>query len=151
MSGHALYQGTWVAVCDSATALLLENMGDHASPNLVTREIFKHDSASTHEQGTSPPGRTNAASGGRRSAMESPDFHLQAEQAFLRHFAENLDRHVQQQKIGALLLIAPPRALGFLRKALSDATRRVVAGELAHDYVKLSLAEIEHRLAGGPA
>ena len=76
------------------------------------------------------------------------DFHLQAEESFLRHFAENLDRHVLQEKIGALLLIAPPRALGFLRKALSDATRRAVAGELAHDYVKLSLAEIERRLVG---
>ena len=148
MSSLELRQGTWVAVCDSATALLLENMSDHVSPKLVTREAFKHDSPSTHEQGTSPPGRTNSASGGRRSAMEESDFHLQAEEAFLRHFAETLDRHVQQEKIGALLLIAPPRALGFLRKVMSDAVRRAVAGELAHDYVKLSLPEIERRLVG---
>jgi protein required for attachment to host cells len=148
MSGRELRQGTWVAVCDSATALLLENMGDHVSPNLVTREVLKHDSPSTHELGTSPPGRTNTASGGRRAAMEGSDFHLQAEENFLRHFAAILDRHVQEEKIGALLLIAPPRALGFLRKAVSDATRRAVAGELAHDYVKLSLSEIERRLAG---
>ena len=80
--------------------------------------------------------------------MEESDFHLQAEEAFLRHFAETLDRHVQQEKIGALLLIAPPRALGFLRKVMSDAVRRAVAGELAHDYVKLSLPEIERRLVG---
>jgi len=145
MSAVELRLGTWVAVCDGATALLLENMGDEATPRLVTREVFKQDNPLTHEQGSSQPGRAFAA-GGRRAAMEESDFHLQAEETFLRQFAAALDRHVRQEQIGALLLIAPPRALGILRKALSGATRRAVAGELAHDYVKLSLAEIQRRL-----
>jgi protein required for attachment to host cells len=53
---------------------------------------------------------------------------------------------VRRKEIPALLVIAPPRAMGVLRKLLSDATREVVAGELAHDYVKLPLEEMERRL-----
>ncbi len=146
MSHHAPDHGDWIAVCDGATALLLENRGDHGAIHLVTREIFKQDNPLTHEQGSSPPGRTNSAHGGRRAAMEGSDYHLQAEEAFLHKFAASLDAHVRSKQIPALHLIAPPRALGILRKQLSDATREVVAGELAHDYVKFPLEEIERRL-----
>jgi protein required for attachment to host cells len=146
MSHHALEHGDWLAVCDGANALLLENRGDAVAPHLLTRESFKLDNPRTHEQGTSAPGRTNTAHGGRRAAMEESDYHLQAEEAFLRRFAQTLDGHVQKKQIPALVVIAPPRAMGILRKFLSDATREVVAGELTHDYAKLSLDEIERRL-----
>jgi len=146
MAHHALEHGDWLAVCDGANALLLENRGDAVAPHLLTRESFKLDNPSTHEQGTSPPGRTNAAHGGRRSAMEDSDYHLQAEEAFLHRFAETLDGHVRKKQIPALIVIAPPRALGILRKFLTGATREVVSRELAHDYAKLPLDEIERRL-----
>jgi protein required for attachment to host cells len=53
-----------------------------------------------------------------------------------------------------LILVAPARALGVLRKALSPAAHAVIGAEIDKDYVKLPIHEIEHHLAkalAGPA
>lgn len=143
----ALRQGTWLAVCDGSVGLLLENVGDHAHPKLQTRDVLKHDNPSTHEQGTSQPGRAFGSADGRRSGLEESDFHAQQAQAFLKEFAAHIDRHVREEEVKLLVLIAPARALGLLRKMLSDAVRHVVAGELDRDYVKLPLSEIQKHLS----
>ena len=98
-------------------------------------------------QGTDAPGRTFNSFGGVRSATEQTDFHIQAEQEFLRNFAQTLDYRVRAEDIRDLLLVAPAKALGILRAALSPATRQVIMRELACDYVKLPLYEIERHLA----
>jgi protein required for attachment to host cells len=38
MSKLKIDQGEWVVVCDGRKALILENIGDHISPNLRTAE-----------------------------------------------------------------------------------------------------------------
>jgi protein required for attachment to host cells len=46
-----------------------------------------------------------------------------------------------------LVLVAPPKALGILRKHLAPATRAVVIGEVAKDLVKFPIPEIEKYLS----
>lgn len=147
LSELALGHGTWLAVCDGTTGLLLENKGDHAHPNLKSRDVLRHDNPPSHEQGSAPPGRSFNSVGAQRSSMEESDFHAQQAEAFLKTFAAHIDRHVREAGIPALVLIAPSRALGLIRKMLSDDVRRVLVGELDRDYVKLPLHEIEHHLA----
>ena len=147
MPESLLRHGTWIAICDGQRALLLENKGDREFPKLETREVSRQENPPMHVQGSAPPGRAFSPTGARRSAIEEPDFHDQAEQDFLRRFAEKLDHSIGEHKIRALVLIAPARALGMVRPHLSAATRRVLVAELDRDYVKMPLHEVERHLS----
>jgi protein required for attachment to host cells len=83
-----------------------------------------------------------------RSAMDQTDWHTQAEDAFLKKLADELNAVVLSGKLRALAIVAPPRALGVIRQAYSAAPRSAVMAELAHDYVNVPVDEIEKRLFG---
>jgi protein required for attachment to host cells len=143
--------GEWVVVCDGRKALILENAGDQAFPNLKTREVREHDDPPTHELGTGAPGRTYSAAvtgSTKRSAMEQTDWHDLAERAFLQGLARRLDAAINRGEMPAFYLVAPARALGVLRKEFSAAVNKKLRGEIERDYVKIPVAEIEKRLFG---
>jgi protein required for attachment to host cells len=148
MSKLKTAKGDWVIVCDGRKALILENIGDGLFPNLHTREMEEHAVPATHDQGSDVPGRAFASVGGARSAVDQTDWHRQLEEDFLRSLAIKLDRAVASGKTKHIVLVAPPRALGVLRHAATSHLRRVIRAEVAHDYVKLPVGEIERRLFG---
>jgi protein required for attachment to host cells len=141
-----IHSGDWVVVCDGAKALILENAGDAKFPNLKTKEVHEHTDPKTHEQGTDAPGRAVNSVGAQRSAMEQTDWHDQAEQRFLGDLAKRLDAAVTAGETKSLILVAPPRALGMLRQALSNGLRDAVRAEIDKDYVKMPVHEIEKHL-----
>ena len=147
MADLTIRSGEWVVVCDGAKALILENAGDAKFPNLKTREVYEQSDSKTHEQGTDAPGRAVNSVGAQRSAMEQTDWHDQAEQQFLGDLAKRLDAAVIAGETKSLILVAPPRALGVLRKSLSDGLRDAVRAEIDKDYVKMPVHEIEKHLA----
>jgi protein required for attachment to host cells len=128
-------------------ALVLENIGDAKFPNLKTLEVHEHSDPKTREQGTDAPGRTINSIDSRRSAMEQTDWHDQEEQRFLRELAGRLYTAVNSGEVKALILVAPPRALGVLRQAYSPHVRNALRAEIDKDYVKLPVHEIERHLA----
>jgi protein required for attachment to host cells len=139
-------KGDWVVVCDGRKALILENRGDEKFSNLHTIEVREHEVPPTHEQGADVPGRVQASVGMAISAVEQTDWHWQAERAFLEQLAGRLDTALASGPRRKFIVIAPPRALGALRQAFSPAVQAAVEIELAHDYVKLPVGEIEKRL-----
>jgi protein required for attachment to host cells len=141
-----LQHGVWVAVCDGSRAMLLENAGNASTPNLLIREAQSQENPPTRNQGTDTPGRAFSGANGRRAAVEQTDFHDQAEREFLRSFARRIDQRLADSTIHALVLVAPPRALGMLRPELSGRVSRAVRAELARDYVKMPVHEIERML-----
>lgn len=66
-----------------------------------------------------------------------------AEQHFLADLAKRLDPLVAKQAFDQVILVAPPRALGHLREALSPAVTRKVAGSDAHERVDATLITLE--------
>lgn len=148
MSRLRIGQGEWVVVCDGAKALVLENAGDEKFPNLKTKEVYEQDDPPTHEQGTDAPGRSINSVDGRRSAMEQTDWHTQAEDRFLRKLVGRLEAAVNAGTIKSLIVVAPPRALGVLRRAYSHNLRAALRAEIDKDFVKLPVYEIEKHLAG---
>ncbi len=149
---HAtLNSKTWVLVCDGRKALLLRNEGDHAFPKLVTQEVFEHPTSRTADLGSAAPGRAFSSIDGRRSAVEETDRHLVEEQAFLQKLASSLQTRMETSKIEELVLVAPARALGLLRKYLSPALHKRVTAEIDKDLVKMPLHEIEHHICGSAA
>jgi len=144
---HALPH-EWVVVCDGRKALILENAGDEKFPNLRCREEHDHPDPPTHELGTSPPGRAFASVGTARSAVEQTDFHDQAEQRFLSWLANHLDAAVTKGDAKALIIVAPPRALGVLRRAYSPRLRSALKAEVDKDFVRTPIDQIEKHLFG---
>ena len=147
MKHLSIKRGEWVVVCDGAKALILENVGEPEAPNLKTREVHKQPDRPTHEQGTDEPGRTQSSVGKARSAVEQTDWHQRAEDAFLKDLAKKLDRAVTTGATKAIIIAAPPRALGVLREAFTPALRKAIRAEIDKDLVKMPVDEIEKHLA----
>ena len=137
----------WVVVCDGAKALILENAGHTEIPDLKTREVYEQKDPATHELGTDKPGRAAGVDGKTRSAVGQTDWHERNEQAFLEDLAKRLDAAISAGQTTSIVLIAPPRALGILRKAYSPALRQAVRAEVDKDLVKMPVYEIEKHLA----
>jgi protein required for attachment to host cells len=136
----------WVVVCDGAKALVLENVGDATMPDLKTREVYQQKSAATRDLGTDAPGRAAGIDGKNRSAVGQTDWHQRNEQAFLEDLARRLESRVSAGDVKSIVLVAPPRALGVLRNALSPALKGVVRAEIDKDLVAVPVYEIEKRL-----
>jgi protein required for attachment to host cells len=140
--------GEWVVVCDGARALVLENVGDRKFPDLRTKEVYKHEAAATSALGTDKPGRAFSSTGAGRSAVQQTDWHDQEEHRFLASLATRLDKAVLGGETKALLVVAPARALGVLRKAFSQHVTKAMKAEIEKDYVKMPVDEIARHLLG---
>ena len=86
--------------------------------------------------------------GPARSAVGQTDWHDEAEHTFLKGIAKRINDAVVRGEAKGLVLIAPPRALGMLRPALSTAAGRLVRHQIDRDLVALPVGEIEKRLFG---
>ncbi len=138
--------GDWVVVCDGAKALVMENAGNRKTPNLSTKEIYQQPDPKTRELGTDRPGRSFRSVGTARSAMEQTDWHEQEEERFLARLAARLDKAVLAGETKGVIVAAPPRALGILRRELSQHVLQVLRAEIDKDLIKLPAHEIARHL-----
>lgn len=140
----------WVLVCDGAKALFLRNDGDAELVNLVLVHSSAEPASAAHDLGTDRPGRVFFSENTTRSAIETTDLHQKAEEDFLADIAHRLEGLVREKTIEHLVVIAPPKALGFLRSHIAPAVRAVIKAEIPKDLTKLPVYEIETWLRAGP-
>jgi len=145
-----LRQGTWVVVCDGRKTIVLENIGDERYPDLRTRSALEAEDAPTSALGTDRPGRVHQSVGSARSGVEQTDWHDRDEQEFLKALAARLDKAVLAKEVGHLVIVAPPRALGVLRKAFSQHVTSAIVAEIDKDLTGAPVSEIEKHLFGEP-
>jgi protein required for attachment to host cells len=141
-------QGDWVVVCDGRKALILENAGDQMFPNLRTKEVHEREDSKTSEIGTDAPGRSFNSADQTRSSVEQTDWHEQEEERFLQALAGRLDAALGAGETKALIIVAPPRALGIIRGNYSPVLQKAVRQEVDKDYVRMPVYEIEKLLVG---
>lgn len=146
MAKNRLRHGDWVLICDSRKALLAFNAGDELAPNLQVRNSWQHSDLATHEQGTDKPGRAFSGADGQRSGTETTDFHRLEEELFLTDVAASLEQNAARQQIEHLIVVAPPRAMGILRRAVPPSLRKLVHHEIEKDYVRMPLPDVEQHL-----
>lgn len=137
----------WIALCDGARGVILRNDGDAADISLRTVASYQSSAARTHDLGDDRPGRVTGSMGSPRSAVEAPDLHDREEQEFLQHFVESLDSHVKASPHGRLVIVAPPRVLGRVRKLLNAELRDRLFAEVPRDLTLYTVEEIKTRLA----
>jgi protein required for attachment to host cells len=149
MDALKLPEGAWVVVCDGRKVLILENIGDAEYPDLRMRDVDKQEVPSTSELGADRPSRVHQRFGAHRSAVQETDWHEQAEDAFLAELVHNLDAALLSKAVKDLVIVAPPRALGVLRKVYSDHIRSALLAEIDKDLTTMPVDQIEKHLVGG--
>jgi len=138
----------YVLVCDGAKALLFRNEGDAELINLKAVEHFTEPQPPARDLAADRPGRVFQSVGSARSAVEETDFHEEGEALFLAELAKDVERIVHDEKVQALFIAAPPKALGILRKHYGAEIKAALKEEIAKDFAHLPTDEIERHLAG---
>lgn len=135
--------GGYVVVCDGGKALVLRNEGPLFKPDLRVQRVFEAPpNPPTHAQGTDRPPRVRL--GDRRSAIEQTDWHDLAERRFADEVALALNAI---EPMTALVIVAPPRTLAEMRRALPERLKRVVIAEVDKDLTKHPVEEIGRQLS----
>jgi protein required for attachment to host cells len=147
MTNIAVHNGAWVLVGDGRRALFLENHGDPDLLDLRVIEARVEENPATRDQGTAAPGRAFASRGGPRSSLETTDWHELEKEHFADRIAETINKAAESGEMKEVVLIAPPRVLGELRKHLSVKAQAKVKGEIDKDLTRHPISEIEKALA----
>jgi protein required for attachment to host cells len=142
-----LRHSDWVIVCDGRKALFFENGGDAEFPLLHARDVMEHKVEANRDIDTDRPGRVQEAGTSARSSIEPVDHHDLEEKAFLGKVVKRLEEFVAAGTIHHLILVAPPRALGAIRKLYSAPLRAAIRAEIDQDLVKVPVAEIQDKFS----
>ena len=145
--GTLVSHNSLILVGDGQKALFLRNRGNAQRLDLVVERILEQDNPATREQGSDRPGRSIAAPGVARSAMEEVDWHDIAKERFAVELAEALYRHAHANHFNELVVIAPPKILGNLRKAFHAEVADRVTAEIPKVLTSHPISEIEKLLA----
>ena len=136
----------WIVVADGGRANVYKNVGEIGEIKLALVRSTNQHTEHTHEIGRDQPGRLSGNSGHAKSALESTDLHQVAEDKFLKAVVEHLARDVQEGACKELVLIAPPHALGEIRKHLPASVSKIVVSEMSKDYTHMAINELQKTL-----
>jgi len=134
---------SFVLVADGKKSLFFRNEGDAEFPNLIVEREDSHPDRKDREIKSDQPGRAFSSVGSGRSALEEPDFHQQEEDRFAAAIAEMLEARALHNDYDSLVVVAPPRTLGELRKHYHKEVERRLLAEVPKDLVNVPVAEIE--------
>lgn len=160
---------TLVVVADGRQLLFLRNEGDGDRPALVVerKDILenpkdsdqKTDAAGRASSTRSSPGAPPVAQGGAMHAMGGgaqfapsggtmgeADYHQLEEDRFAAELAAMLNRDALAHAFDRLIVIAPPRTLGELRKHYHEEVETRIAAEIAKDLTRHTIPDMEEVL-----
>jgi len=127
----ALPNNALVLVVDGRKMLFFRNHGDENQIDLRTEAHDEREDAYDRELKTDAPG--NAATGmkgggdAQRPAYSETDFHQLGEDNWVKDAAEELKKRALRNDFDDLAIIAPPKALGVLRKELhKEVEKRII-------------------------
>lgn len=116
-----------VLVADGRKMLFFRNHGDEDQIDLRTEAHEAREERKDRDIKTDAPGLVQQSFGSGRSTYEETDFQQQEEDRWIKDAAEELKERALRNDFEALAVIAPPKALGVLRKCLhKEVERRLV-------------------------
>ena len=149
---------SFVLVADGRKMLFFRNEGDGEFPNLEIERKRVDVNPADREQGSDASGRTFSSGGSpradsavsaganNRSAYEETDFHQLEEDRFAAEAAEMLKTRALRNEFDSLVVVAPPKTLGELRKHYHKEVEKRLAAEIPKDLTNLPVEEIERVL-----
>jgi len=141
----------FILVADGRKMLFLRNEGDAAFPNLqVEKKLIDKHNPDHHEQATDLAGgamgtRTSGAQWGAGN-MDEVDFHQLEEDRFAAETAGLLKDWAMRGEYESLIIVAPPKTLGELRKHYHKEVSDRLKGELDKDLTGHTIPQIEEAL-----
>jgi len=134
----------FVLVADGKKMLFFRNEGDAEFLKLEVERKREQEVGADRDMKTDVAGRTfNASSGAGRSTYEEVDFHQLQEDRFAAEAAEMLKQRALRNDFESVIIVAPPRTLGELRKHYHKEVEKRLAGEIAKDLTGHPVPEIE--------
>ena len=117
-----------VLVADGRKMLFFRNHGDEDQIDLRTEaHEARRNQRKDRDIKTDAPGTVKQSFGYGRSTYEEPDFQQQEEDRWIKDAADELRARVMRNDFDALAIVAPPKALGVLKKCLhKEVEKRIV-------------------------
>ena len=139
--------GSFVVVADGKKMLFFRNEGDAEFLKLEVERKREQDNPATRDQKTAEAGRAFPSSGPGHHAYSETDFHQLEEDRFAAETAELLKKRALNNDFESLIVVAPPRTLGELRKHYHKEVEKRLSGEIAKDLTGHPVEQIEKIIA----
>jgi protein required for attachment to host cells len=137
-----------VLVADGRKMLFFRNHGDAGQIDLRTEAHDEREDRKDSDIKTDSPGAIHQSAGYGRSTYEETDFHQQEEDRWIKDAAEELNKRALRNDFDALAIVAPPKALGVLRKCLHKEVEKRVVCTINKEMSDRQVPDIEALLVG---
>jgi protein required for attachment to host cells len=137
-----IHHGALVLVGDGEKAMFLRNIGN-GNLKLTVERVLEQQNPATRDQGTDRPGRKPGGDGLSQSAIEETDWHQLAEDRFADEISKALFHLAHQQRFAELIVVAPPKVLGRLRRSMHKEVMDRVTAEIPKELTMHSVPDIE--------
>ena len=134
---------TLVLVTDGRKMLFLRNEGDDKHMNLQVENKERRDDAPDRDLSTDAPGSVFSSGSAARSSYEETDFHQLEEDRWAHEAADRINSRALKNDFDQLVIIAPPKTLGELRKKLHKETEKRTILQIDKEMTNQPLNEIE--------
>ena len=140
-----------VLVLDGRKLLFFRNNGDENQIDLRTEAHDEREDRKDSDIKTDSPGSIHQSAGYGRSTYEETDFHQQEEDRWIKDAADELKERALRNDFDALAIVAPPKALGVLRKNLHKKVERRIVCTVNKEMSGRPVPDIEALLDGETA
>ena len=140
-----------VLVTDGRKLLFLRNHGDENQIDLRTEAHDQRADRKDPEIKSDAAGSSKQSLGFGRPALGETDFHQQDEDRWVKDAADELKKRALRQDFEALAIVAPPKALGVLRKELHKEVERRIVATFNKEMTDRPIPDIEDLLVGEAA
>ena len=137
-----------VLVADGRKMLFFRNHGDEEQIDLRTEAHDARKERKDRDIKTDAPGLVQQSSGFGRSTYEETDFHQQEEDRWIKDAADELKKRVLRNNFDALAIVAPPKALGVLKKYLHKEVEKRLVCTVNKEMSGRPIPDIEALLVG---
>lgn len=140
-----------VLVADGRKMLFFRNHGDENQIDLRTESHGARKERKDREIKSDAPGTVKQSAGYGHSTYEEADFQQQEEDRWIKDAADELKARVLRNEFAALAVVAPPKALGTLKKCLHKEVQKRIICVINKEMSGRPIPDIEQLLNGHTA
>jgi protein required for attachment to host cells len=137
-----------VLVADGRKMLFFRNRGDENQIDLRTESHDARRDRKERDYRTGAPGTVQQSFGYGHSTYEETNFQQQEEDRWIKDAAEELKARVLRNDFDAVAIVAPPKALGLLKKNLHKEVQKRIVCTVNKEMSGRPIPDIEALLDG---
>ncbi|HXG82008.1 MAG TPA: host attachment family protein [Sphingomicrobium sp.] len=137
-----------VLVADGRKTLFFRNHGDENQIDLRTEDFDERPDLPDRELKSDAAGSSKQSFGYGRPALGETDFHQLEEDRWAHAAAEAVNERALRNDFDQLVVIAPPKTLGLIRKKLHKEAERRLLCEIPKEMTGRPIPDIEALIVG---